>query len=79
MITLKERLAGWHDWDVAEHNLAVCLGLMQDGYEAFQAAKYVFWTNHPIGEALYQMLVELAKVGVLEHDQEGSRFRWNQD
>jgi hypothetical protein len=53
--TLKQTLADWTDLDVAAYHLAICLGLMQ--FELpFAKAKHVFWTNHPIGTLLVEML-----------------------
>jgi hypothetical protein len=44
----------------------------------FGRAKHVFWSDHPIGNALYRMLDELVGVGVLEkRDEPDTQYRWN--
>ena len=40
--TLKQRLAEWTDWDGAEYELAVCLGLMTSDTPFPTRAKHVF-------------------------------------
>jgi hypothetical protein len=77
---LKENLAEWTDLDWAAFQLAACLGLMLPDPNLFRTkAKHVFWTNNPVGEALYRMLCELAEVGILEHDEEEMRYSWNKE
>ena len=76
-VTLKESLAEWQDFDTAQHALAICVGLMSPNMD-FHRAKHVFWSANPIGEALHYILQELIKVGVLEHDDEEGKYRWNQ-
>jgi hypothetical protein len=79
LLKLKESLAEWTDLDWAAFQLAACLGLMPPDSDLFRTkAKHIFWTNNPVGNALYRMLRELAGVGILEHDQEEMRYRWSQ-
>jgi hypothetical protein len=40
-------------------------------------AKHVFWSNNEVGNALYQMLDHLVKIGALEYDEEQQLYRWN--
>lgn len=78
MRTLKDRLAEWNDWDGACFELAVCLGLMPDDMNLFRTgAKHVFWTDNPTGNALYMMLMELVRIGVLLMSDDKLAFRWN--
>ena len=80
MRTLKERLTAWTDFDGACFELGILLGMWPDGHESFQAQKHVFWTRNPVGEALMNALLALARPGegpIEEHD-EGCRFRWRQ-
>ena len=78
LATLKESLVEWTDIDWAGFQLAICLGLMPPDDNLFRTkAKHVFWTNNPVGDALYQMMRELAGVGILEYDEEEMRYRWN--
>ena len=71
--TLRERLAEWTDWDFAAFELARSLSLMGPDVEFATDAKHVFWSNHPVGEALSNILRELVGAGVLEYHQ----YRWN--
>jgi len=76
---LRERLAGWYDVDGAQYELGVCLGFFPEfdsGRVAFNGYKWVMWSANPLGDALHQMLKELVKAGVLEHDPEEERFRF---
>ena len=63
--SLRETLADWTDWDGAGYALGVCLGLMPPA-PGFGRAKHVFWSSHPVGEALYRALDILVGVGILE-------------
>lgn len=80
MRTLKDRLVEWTDCDVASFELAVCLGLMPDSYDLFRTgAKHIFWTDNPVGNALYMMLMELVRIRVLLMSDDKLSFRWNQE
>ena len=61
--TLKTALREWTDVDVAQYALAGVLGLIVPDKSPFATkAKHVFWTDNPVGNALYewlQLLVEL--------------------
>jgi hypothetical protein len=79
-MTLKELLADWTDFDVAQYYLACCLGLMvhDDSFEFLRVkAKHVFWSQHEIGNMLYNMLSMMAQVGILEFNEEDDKYRWN--
>src|SRR5262245_61451048 len=73
--TLKKQLADWTDFDAAGLHLGRCLGLF-DGQDRAKT-KHVFWSAHPVGESLVSFLDQLVSVGVLEHDPEHMRYRWN--
>lgn len=77
--TLKQSLQMWTDVDGAAYELAVVLGLMDPASHPFHTnAKHVFWSSHPVGEALFQMLESLTKAGVLERrDEPDFQYRWN--
>jgi hypothetical protein len=79
MKTLKQRLSDWTDIDWAGYQLAVCLGLMEESSPFdFGKAKHVFWSNHPIGDLLFQMLDQLTAQGILEeNDEPDFQYRWN--
>jgi hypothetical protein len=77
VLTLKESLAEWTDWDVAQYHLARSLGLMGPGVRFQLEAKHVFWSENPIGRVLHETLQNLTEKGVLEFDEEEERYRWN--
>ena len=54
---LKELLKEFQDFDGAKHAIAVSLGLMPNDWEwVLQNAKWVLWSNNPLGNMLSQML-----------------------
>jgi hypothetical protein len=57
--------------------LAACLGLVDSSQEQWFRVKHLFWTNNPIGNALFKQLRQLEEVGVLEFDEEETKFRWS--
>ena len=75
--TLKDLLADWTDVDVAEFYLARCLGIMGSDVPTMASAKHVFWSANPVGDTLYEILQHLVRIGVLEHDEDESRYRWS--
>lgn len=75
--SLREALTDWTDWDWAGYELAVCLGLIPSESKVGRA-KHVFWSSHPVGEALYRTLDILVGVGILEkRDDPDCQCRWN--
>jgi hypothetical protein len=79
-LTLKEALQNWTDFDGAMYELALCLGLMTPEVDTFASTKHVYWSDNPVGNALYATLDELTQYGVLEkRDEPDYQFRWNPD
>ena len=75
--SLREALADWTDWDGAGYALGVSLGLMP-ARKGWGGAKHVFWSKHPIGSMLYEMLEQLVVAEVLEtRDEPDKQYRWN--
>jgi len=77
-------MSEWHDWDGAEYELGIALGLFDPEKHPFATkAKHVFWTNNPVGNALHSCLESLVEAGILEGKKDGGdaymKFRWNQD
>lgn len=68
-----EKMSTWHDSDGAAYELAVALGALPP--DAFIEHKGVFWTTNPLGDGLYEALLALVRAGLLEHDEDESRFR----
>lgn len=81
--SLKERLAGWTDWDGASYELGACLGFWPEfgalsGYDPWNGVKGVFWYRNPLGEALRIFLETLVTEGCLERRSEPDiAYRWN--
>lgn len=73
---LKHHLQDWVDTDVAQFHLARCLGVLGPETPDMAAAKWVFWSNNPIGNLLYRILRDLAATGFVELDEEELKVRW---
>ena len=78
-MTLKELLAEWTEWDVAQYYLACCLGLMtfDNAFENFRKSKGVFWARNEVGSMLHNTLRAMAANSILEFDEEEDTYRWN--
>jgi hypothetical protein len=68
-MTLAASLADWTDADSAAHALARSLGLMPD-VSAMSDAKWVYWSNNPLGNELIALLDRLTVLGFLEKREE---------
>jgi hypothetical protein len=76
--TLKNCLQDWTDIDGAQHQLAQSLGLMISEVRFAVEAKHVYWSNNPVGNALYDILIKLVEIKVLEYrDEPSDQVRWN--
>ena len=76
MVTLKELLADWSDFDAAAHSLAQVLGIIPQGVP-MRAHKNVYWSNNSLGNMLHEQLEKLASEGILEKREEpDSQYRW---
>lgn len=79
MEPLEELLTDWVDWDVAAYSLSQSLGLLNKSV-AFQDVKHAFWSNHPTGKALQEMLDLLTQVKVLQRREDPDiQYRWSGD
>lgn len=77
MGTLEEALSKWTDSDVASFEVGVCLGFWPSGDESFREQKGVFWTNNPLGNALFMLLGGLVRASMLEsRDEPDLQYRW---
>lgn len=75
-VDVPEILRDWIDSDVAQFTVGKALGLFP-GATAMADVKSVFWSDNPLGNALYATLANLAAAGVIEHRQEpDDQFRW---
>jgi len=76
METLRVTLADWTDVDVSAHMLAQCLGIMPTQLR-MKEAKWVYWSENPLGTMLHNTLERLSDLGVLEKREEPDlQFRW---
>lgn len=76
-VELSEGLADWTDWDAAAFAVGRSLGIFGES-ETFAQVKGVFWTDNPLGNALHEVLLQLAAAGVLEQREEpDEQFRWS--
>jgi predicted RNase H-like nuclease len=76
---LKHHLQDWVDIDVAQFHLARCLGVLGPDISTMASAKWVFWSNNPTGNLLFQMLRDMAGAGFLEINEEEFKIRWKPD
>lgn len=75
-MTLADQLTDWTDIDVAEHALAICIGIAESE-SVFNEAKARYWSNNTTGNALAACLNTLADAGILESRKEPDiQFRW---
>lgn len=63
-----------YDFDQAACALLVALGVYRFDGRTFGPAKWVFASNNPVGDAVFDLLARLADAGVLERTEDG--FRW---
>lgn len=80
MKSLREAFSQPEDIDIAQHHLAVLLGMVKDDKTSFSKDnKWVYWTNNPYGNALCDILFKLVDIGLLYYDDEEQRFWSNPD
>jgi hypothetical protein len=77
--TLRSAIQEWTDVDLAQYSLALALGMIVPDRSPFATkAKHLFWTNNPVGSALYEVLETLTRIGVIERrDEPDIQYRWN--
>jgi hypothetical protein len=72
----REQLADWTDVDAAQHLLAQCLGIFPLDASMIEK-KSVYWSDNPLGDALYRILEALVSAGVIEkRDEPDLQYRW---
>lgn len=75
-LNLRELWQDWTDTDVAIYDLARVLGIIPPDSIFATEYKWLGNSNNPLGNSLFDFLVKLRDVGVLEADDDW-RFRWN--
>ncbi|MCF6221861.1 MAG: hypothetical protein L3J65_12185 [Robiginitomaculum sp.] len=80
---LRHTLKEWTEIDVAAFHLGVALGIIpplsdeKDIYN-FGGKKWMFWSENPLGNLLFDLLENLVKLDILEkHKGDNQLFRWN--
>jgi hypothetical protein len=73
-MSLLDDLKEWTDADAAALALGRVLGVF-DADTSLASAKATLWTNNAAGNTLYGMLERLARIGVLDWDEEQRRYR----
>jgi len=79
---LRAALDDWQDFDVAAYALGRILGLFPSfdtPEKSWLEYKHIFWTDNHTGRTLHYLLLNLVKNGVLLHNEEEQRFKWNPD
>lgn len=74
-----EYLKSWADYDGAEHELACALGILDHSIPFNTTAKHIFWSRNELGDALFDILQILTRIGALKYDEENLRYRWNSE
>ena len=79
MTTLREHLGDWVDIDVAEHDLAQCLGIMPSNSQMSDPRwKWVYWIDNRFGNFFVRTLDQLVELGILEkRDEPDFQYRWS--
>lgn len=78
LVSLRERLQDWEDFDVAGFYLGKVLGIIPLD-RSFGETKYLFYGARGVAEAggrLHDALVFLADAGILESRENYAEFRW---
>lgn len=77
MVSLKEKLVIWTDWDLAMFEIAVNLGMVPPGEESWLKNKGLFWSAGPVDDMLSALLQKMVEAGYLEYREEpGQQYRW---
>ncbi len=79
MTLLKEKLRDWTDLDIAMHELAIQVGMVDDRKGSFaKEYKWIYWSKNKYASALTEVLMKMVEVGVLEYDDDQVKIRVNQ-
>jgi len=81
--SLKERLAGWTEWDMTMYHVGACLGFWPEfgappGEDPWHGVKGIIWSSNPLGDAISNFVSALSKIGCLLDDPD-SGYIWNKD
>lgn len=79
MKTIKERFADWIDWDGAEYEIGVMLGLWPEFNTSWGENKVIIWSSNPIGNGLCNILKEMVDIKLLKYNEETFQYRYNEN
>lgn len=68
-------LVEWTEFDGAEYELGLALGMWPPESTFQTDLKWIFWSDNAIGTFLMHGLDVLHHLGILEYDDEGQRWR----
>lgn len=82
-MNLKKELEDWTDFDGATFLIMQALNLIPEGSWEERVLdehrKYIFWTDNPINNQMFNLLQTLVKTGVLEYDHDKLAYRWKKE
>ncbi|MEP3890392.1 MAG: hypothetical protein ABJN69_07980 [Hellea sp.] len=80
---LRQSLETWTEIDVAAFHAGAALGIIpppSDGESiySFGDKKWIFWTENPLGNMLFDLLENMVTLNILEkHKGDDHLYRWN--
>jgi hypothetical protein len=78
--SLPEYLKEWQDFDVATYYVGCCLGVFPPpDQNGFHSVTHHLWATSEIGDTLSFLMQRLVTNGVLLYEEEGLRYRWNEE
>jgi hypothetical protein len=76
---LPEILDDWVDLDVACYLVGVELGIIPDYISFGGKAKWITQVRNPLRDAIYDLIMKLSEMKILEFDDEAMEVKWNPD
>lgn len=80
---LSSALKDWTEIDVSAFYVGVALGIIPPASEeqkySFSGYKWMFWTDNPLGNMLFDTLENLVNLKILEKHSNDELYRWNPD
>lgn len=73
--SVKQYLKDWRDLDHLQYEIALRLGVISIDQSFQTDVKWVFWTDNPLGNMLYDMIRALEENGFIEQNDQ-LQYRW---
>jgi hypothetical protein len=73
--SLKHYLKDWRDIDNLQYEIALRLGVISIDQSFQTDVKWVFWTDNPLGNMLYDIISSLEESGFIEQN-DILQYRW---